>query len=93
MPGAHDLLNRVNFIMDHGMSQPRINPLIDLRIHSTEHFARFVHSFERNPGIGVAAPEEVGHAGERSWIVARHEVSDAARSSLKDLEAALGPQT
>ena len=52
---------------------------------------QFVHSFERDLGIGVAAPEEVGRAGERSWIVARHEVSGAARSGLKDLEAALGP--
>jgi hypothetical protein len=68
---SQDLLNRVNFILRHGMSHPRVNPLIDLRIHSTEHFARFAHSFERDMGIGIAAPEEDGRAGERSWIVAR----------------------
>ena len=69
--GSQDLLNRVNFILRHGMSQPRVDPLIDPRIHPTEHFARFAHSFERDMGVDIAAPEEDGCAGERSSIVAR----------------------
>ena len=69
--GSQNLLNRVNFILRHGVSQLRVNPLVDPRIHSTEHFARFVHSFERDMRIGIAAPEEDRCAGERSAIVAR----------------------
>src|SRR5262245_53354109 len=66
-----DLLNHVQFILRDGMSQSWVDPLIDLCIHSSEHFGRLVHSFQGDVRVHVAAPEEHRCASERSAIVAR----------------------
>ncbi len=49
---------RIQFIRIDRVSHALVDPLVDDRAHSSKDFRGFVHAFERDVRIDVAAPEK-----------------------------------